>query len=532
MQSTEPSSRLYNNLLFTSDVLDLLFDQMPMGIVILNPDYIILRYNKTWVAYFERYNPSVASFIKTGTGFFDLLPQARHGLEPLFRAALNGEVNHENALQIMTGDNLTYWNVVSAPLLHDAQINGIVVVGIDVTEQMQVQKKLQQAVHELQLAHETNEQQVQERTRELQTLIRLQQALTSSLNSNEVLHVIVREARRLTHTDVGAVFLPENNNLVLAALSSEAPLGVELGYCISLTDSITGTAFRLGQTQLVTDITQYAHVDPNAIRRAGLRSILAIPLLSGTRSIGVLSVGNKVAGILNSEDERLLNMMTPSAVIALENVRVYEQASETAIAAERGRLARDLHDSVTQTLFSASLTAEVLPRIWERNPQEGMLRLEKLRELTRGALAEMRTLLLELRPTALAEMSLSDLLRQLAEGIAGRTRIEIAVNVTDEYELPTEVKTAVYRIAQEALNNVGKHSKARSAHILLSSIDGEMSLMISDDGIGFDPSANRARHLGLRIMAERAESIKATLNIETSLQQGTLVSVLWSEEDM
>jgi signal transduction histidine kinase len=103
--------------------------------------------------------------------------------------------------------------------------------------------------------------------------------------------------------------------------------------------------------------------------------------------------------------------------------RLYEQAEEAAVATERNRLARDLHDAVSQTLFSASLIAKVLPRLWERKPEEGRRRLEEVRRLTRGALAEMRTLLLELRPKALVEADLGDLLRQLTEAFIGRARI-------------------------------------------------------------------------------------------------------------
>ncbi|MBZ0294662.1 MAG: histidine kinase, partial [Anaerolineae bacterium] len=187
--------------------------------------------------------------------------------------------------------------------------------------------------------------------------------------------------------------------------------------------------------------------------------------------------------------------------------------------------------SVTQTLFSASLTAEVLPRIWARDPDEGLLRLEKLRELTRGALAEMRTLLLELRPAALEDMPLGDLLRQLAEGIAGRTRITIQVTVDGDYDASPEVKIAFYRIAQEALNNVAKHSKAQAAQVRLLQTRQQIELHIADDGIGFDPAANRASHLGLRIMAERAADIAASLDIATEIDRGTEIIVLWSEQE-
>ena len=146
--------------------------------------------------------------------------------------------------------------------------------------------------------------------------------------------------------------------------------------------------------------------------------------------------------------------------VAVENAYLFEKAEDVAIAAERNRLARDLHDAVTQTLFSASLIAEVLPRIWERDPDEGARRLAELRELTRGALAEMRTLLLELRPATLTESSLAELLRQLAQAIGGRSRLPIALHIAGERALPPETQIALYRIAQEALNNVGKHAGA------------------------------------------------------------------------
>jgi signal transduction histidine kinase len=190
-------------------------------------------------------------------------------------------------------------------------------------------------------------------------------------------------------------------------------------------------------------------------------------------------------------------------------------------------LARDLHDAVTQTLFSASLIAEVLPRIWERNPDEGRRRLEELRQLTRGALAEMRTLLLELRPSALVDAALNDLLRQLAESITGWARVPVNVEVEGECTLPPEVKVALYRIAQEALNNVAKHTGASQATVGLQRQPGQVRLRISDDGGGFDPEGVPPESLGLGIMRERAEAIGATLAIGSEVGRGTEVTVVW-----
>ena len=151
--------------------------------------------------------------------------------------------------------------------------------------------------------------------------------------------------------------------------------------------------------------------------------------------------------------------------MAIENARIYEQAAELAALEERQRLARELHDAVTQTLFSASLAAEVLPRLWERNREAGLRCLSEVRQLTRGALAEMRTLLLELRPAALVETELEALLSQLAEAVTSRARIPVTVQAVPHCNLPPEVQVALYRIAQEALNNVAKHAEARHVEV-------------------------------------------------------------------
>lgn len=205
------------------------------------------------------------------------------------------------------------------------------------------------------------------------------------------------------------------------------------------------------------------------------------------------------------------------------------ETREKATAEERNRLARDLHDAVSQTLFSASLIAEVLPRIWERQPDEGHKRLEEVRQLTRGALAEMRTLLLELRPASLVEAELGDLLHQLGESITGRSRVPVSVTVEGQCALSTEAKVALYRIAQEALNNVAKHAGASQAKVSLQCQSGKVILRISDNGKGFDMATRSPDSLGLGIMQERARGIGASLNVESKIGRGTEVVVTHKE---
>lgn len=210
---------------------------------------------------------------------------------------------------------------------------------------------------------------------------------------------------------------------------------------------------------------------------------------------------------------------------------ILERAREQAIAAERGRLARDLHDAVTQTLFSTTLTAEVLPKIWEKNPEAGQTKLAELRELTRGALAEMRTLLLELRPDTLADSKLEDLLSHLTNAFIARARVPIQLVMNGDCTLPLNVKIAFYRIAQEALNNIVKHADPDLISISLTCQSTHIELAIADDGQGFDPDQMTGTdHHGLRIMRERAEEVGASLVINSQINQGTSILLKWSED--
>ena len=225
--------------------------------------------------------------------------------------------------------------------------------------------------------------------------------------------------------------------------------------------------------------------------------------------------------------------------LRMEEALAQERAS-AAVTAERNRLARELHDAVTQTLFSASLVAEALPAAWEKDPQEGHGLLQDLRGLSRGALAEMRTLLLELRPAALLETRLDDLLRQLGEAASGRVGIPVTVQIEGETELhqgalPPDVHIALYRITQEALNNVIKHARAHHATVRLNYSPGSqaepmrVSLSISDDGRGFDAAQLLHNRLGFGIMQERVQSISGKLTIESQPGHGTQVTVLWQQ---
>lgn len=513
------------------NLLELLFDRMPMGIVIFDTNLRLRRVNPTWANFVHHYAQTRLESVVPGAYFKDLMPQSYEIMESLFERVLQGETIHEPALKLVNSGVVSYWNTVLTPLRVDDKVSGILDVTTDVTSQIQAEQDLQQALDELRSAYALIEQRVTERTRELTTLLNVQQAISSRLDVQSVLQLIADEARHLTNTALSGVYLLEGDELCLGVISSEQEVDVSVGYRVSLKlQPAVAKLLRSGKVQRVMDARQIPPVFRDIVQRTGFSGFIMVPLIADDQLLGVLSVSHKTEGKLNENDEHILTMMAPGAVIALENARLYEQAEESAALAERGRLARDLHDAVTQTLFSASLTAEVLPRIWQRDPDEGLKRLEKLRELTRGALAEMRTLLLQLRPAALVESDLPDLLRQLAEAFTGRTRIPITLNVEGDCVLAPDVQVALYRIAQEALNNIAKHAQASTASLHLAYPPGKVSLNIQDDGSGFDPNDSRANHLGLGIMAERAETIGAALTITSAPGEGTTITVIWNEE--
>jgi signal transduction histidine kinase len=209
--------------------------------------------------------------------------------------------------------------------------------------------------------------------------------------------------------------------------------------------------------------------------------------------------------------------------------RLLAQAQENAVKAERNRLARDLHDEVTQTIYSASLVAQVLPQIWDRNPDEGKRNLVKLRQLVRGALGEMRTLLFELRPSALETADLETLLHQLGDTLTGRTRIPVELTVEGEDPPPVEVKIVLYRVAQEAFNNIAKHAEATRVDVHLQTRQNRVELKIRDFGRGFEIKSISSEHMGIRIMQERAETVGAQVEVESAPGTGTTVKVEWNQ---
>lgn len=403
-------------------------------------------------------------------------------------------------------------------------------------------------IQRMEAQHQELENQVKERTdeinqrrKELEALYQADENLYRHLDLEQVLLALIDTALHLLNADKGSVLCwdAQKENLVIRAARNFQSQTIA-NTRIPRGKGKAGKVAQSGVTAIVEDSTQDASVTQAIVQAENIRAFIQVPIKVENEVFGVFSADYTSPRSFEEDEIRLLLALAQRAGIAIQNARLYEQSHQLAALEERSRLARELHDAVTQTLFSASLVAEALPAAWEKDPQEGRGLLQELRGLSRGALAEMRTLLLELRPAALLDTRLDDLLRQLGEAASGRAGIPVPVQIEGETELhqaalPPDVHIALYRITQEALNNVVKHARAHQAMVRLSYRPENQTeplhilLSISDDGRGFDPAQLPHNRLGLGIMQERAQAIGGALTLESQPGQGTRVTVLWQQ---
>ncbi len=412
-------------------------------------------------------------------------------------------------------------------------------------------RELEALVAERAYALEQRTLETEQRQQELEALYRADAELHRHLHLEQVLQTLVDTAVDILHADKGSLMVwdEQRRGLVLRASHGFSPHTIGQMF-FAPGQGVAGLVATTGELVIVED----THTDPRASRHIvepeGIYSFMQVPIKIGGQVFGVFSADYTQPHAFQPAEKRLLIALAQRAALAIENAQLYEQAQESAVVEERSRLARDLHDAVTQTLFSASLIAEALPNIWETDPNEGRQLLGEMRRLSRGALAEMRSLLLELRPTALVEASLGDLLRQLAEAVTGRKDVSVSVTIEGQCSLPPDVHVALYRIAQEALNNIVKHAHAKNVTVGLHCTalaacrptpspypSGQehgiiVELAIRDDGCGFALDRIAPNRMGLGIIRERAQAIGAELEIKSQINQGTSITVIWSNKKL
>jgi signal transduction histidine kinase len=330
----------------------------------------------------------------------------------------------------------------------------------------------------------------------------------------ELLGQVIDQAGHLLGSDGCSVyrFAPEAEELQLAATTGAATRGA----AIPLTEP--GDA-------VVRALEEHEPVVESGGESGG--ALLAVPLLVRGEAYGVLALEYRRAREFGDLDVRLAASFGAEVAMAIENARLRDEIRRSAAATERSRLARDLHDSVTQSLFAASLKAEAIRRRWEPTTEEARTNVEDVERLARGALAEMRTLLMEMRPDTLAEASLPTLLEQLSAAAGGSSRVHVHLDVRSGEQLPEDVSVALFRIAQESLQNVSRHSGASEAWVMLDLSGPVVRLRVRDDGHGFDEAAVTPEHFGLAMMRERAADAGVAVLVESRPGGGTTVAAEW-----
>ncbi len=397
----------------------------------------------------------------------------------------------------------------------------------DISKRMQTEQLLR---HRVEIA-----------SREQAILLEVSQTLASALQLKPGL--ILDQLRAILDYTQAGLFALEGSDLVPLAVRGPQPLEQAVPFRIRMNGPETLTAlFKDNAPIRIADVSgpdsaaQYLRSfleNQAAMLLAGMRAWMWVPVAVKGEVIGAIGAAHNELDYFTAHHANLALIVANQAAITMVNADLYEHAQALAVLRERQRLAQELHDAVNQSLFSAGLIAEVLPRLWDRDNAQGRESLDDLRRLIRGALAEMRILLVELRPAALTDGDLGDLLRLLANALTGRAKIPVTVSVTGKGALPAEAQVAFYRLCQEGLNNIARHSKAKRVEILLQygPEDGGVYLRIHDDGRGFDPATIPSGHYGLSIMRERAEAVGAVLSIESRPGHGTDLAMRWAPAD-
>ncbi len=349
---------------------------------------------------------------------------------------------------------------------------------------------------------------------------------------HELLHYPNVDIPLVDPEDSGTLVVRNRGGLYKRLIRHEDRLPVASG--------IMGSAVRERRTQLVNDVD----ADPRYVRppgTSGIRAELAVPILLAGQVLGVLNVESE--GQFDDLDVASVEIVADHLAVAINNARLIERSQRAAVLEERQRLARDLHDSVTQMLTSLNMIAQTLAPAWRRDPAEGERRTERLAELARSALAEMRALLRELRPaSAPANVQTSEILiagivqlRLFGLGAALQRLVadvppdgpKVRLELTAWEPQAAEVEEALFRVAQEALSNALRHARARQVRIA-AAVEGSVAhLHVRDDGAGFDPAARvpetGSGGLGLLSMRERVEALGGSLRVETAPDKGTRV---------
>ncbi len=373
------------------------------------------------------------------------------------------------------------------------------------------------------------ERKVADRTKELATLNAIAAQASRSLDLEEILRNALAEVLAALNMDSGQAYRLDTDSQTLISIAHQ---GYSEEYIsattrLPLDASVVGAATEQGEP-LVRRLAQYPQ---DAVRdhleAEGIQLTICIPLIAQSRTVGAINLGSRAPRTITPEESSLLASIGHQIGVAVDNAQLYEQAQQLAVMKERNRLARDLHDSVTQALYGVTLYSEAASRQLATGDMDLVAdHLSEIRSTAQESLREMRLLIFELRLPALRSEGLAAALQARLESVESRVGLDTMFRVEGDSKLSPEVEEGLYRIAQEALNNALKHAHASSVSVVLHHNDRAVSMSIQDDGIGFDPSEARAQSgFGLKGMEERVARLGGRLSIRSSPGEGTRIEV-------
>jgi len=362
---------------------------------------------------------------------------------------------------------------------------------------------------------------VEKNLAESESLRKITSALLHKLTTNEVLKIVCTEAQRLTGATGSSIsLLDENGNLQVTFSIGQPSPSIKT---ISGKDSIAGIAMDLGKPIMQNETKNLIHVYHE---NQDVESLLVIPLRVNEASIGILDIVNKAGGF-SKNDIRLMGLFADQSAIAIENARLQQQAEQLAVIEERQRLARELHDSVTQALYSVNLYTDATRMALDANKIDvAKKNLDELRNMAREAILDMRLLVFELHPPILEQMGLVSALKARVEAVEVRSGVEADVLVENERRLPQDIERELYKIAQEAITNTVKHANAKKIRLKLIYAVDQFYMEIWDNGIGFSATDSDTRGgFGLRSITERVNQLNGDVAIKSKLGKGTTIKI-------
>ncbi len=360
----------------------------------------------------------------------------------------------------------------------------------------------------------------QTRVRQLQVINEINRRITQILSLHELLPYVAQALQEAFDYYCVRILLreEEGQELVLRAVAGDSAACMPLSSRFSALEGEMGRVVAAGERVL--------SIEPRDRAGEAAGGIL-VPIKIAARVIGILEIRTHDLAACAAVDLDALQTFADQVAVAIENARLYERSRDLATVEERNRLARELHDSVTQSLFSIVLNAEAANALLTKDVDRTRQIIERLQEVAQDALAEMRSLIYELRPPHLGEEDLDSALQRYADIVQRRYQLPVTLHLAGETPLPRDLEQTLYRIAQEALANVIKHAQARHAEIALVRDHHEVSLTIRDDGVGFDPAslAHDSHAFGLVSMRDRTELLGGIFDVTAKPGEGTCVHV-------